>query len=652
MRETAQRAPATPRTLEFISTDMSLSIRHTVHVWLRMIAALATSFALLVSVAPTAVGGALIVEPTTYYVALDVESDEANSGCDAPLVGTGDEGEVWSDDPDAAIQAAINEAEDGDTIHICAGTWLLDQAEGDRINGDDQLSTNNKQLTIEGAGASKTELISDSYGRIISSADSLGDFSEAITIRDITLSGGNVVWNGGAVVAYGVTCEDSVIRNSQTGAWNEDTERGNGGGIYSTGPVTLDGCTVTGNTAQGSGGGVALESAALNVTNSTISNNTAVGGCCGEYGFGGGVYRAWSPAELNIEGSLFVDNDSEDTGGALSARGPGNATITSTEFRSNHSDYWGGAFDFNGIWTLDDVDFIQNSATLGGGAIDNSGGGADVLIITNSRFVGNTSPGGGGEGGGAILNNGGRVEIDGSLFSGNTIGDNSQGGAVYANVVVSLKTRYEKNLAGHRGGAIAADVSLYSSQDRYTQNQAGSCGAVHAGGGELTRSYFSGNSSEAYGGAGCLHYTSVVGTQFVGNSAFEAGALWGFYVTIRQSTFDSNRATRYLGGAAVLSGPLVLSDSTFSRNTAARFGGAVHIGGYAPNSSWVLSGNRFTRNTAASGGGAIDVGTCVAGPRNLGRTLTRGNRFGANRVFHDNRTTDISVRAGNSVCAP
>ena len=584
--------------------------------------------------------------PRTLYVALEVESDDANSGCDAPLIGTGDEGENWSDNPAAAIQAAINEAGDGDTIHICAGTWLLDQAEGDRINGDDQLSTNSTELTIEGDGAGKTELVSDSYGRIISTANALGEFDVPIIIRDITLSGGNVTWNGGAVVAMGVTCEDSVIRNSSTGTWDGGESAGNGGGIYSTGPVQLDGCRVTGNTAEGSGGGVALASAVLTVTNSVISENMA------ERGFGGGVFRQSSEQDLNISNSIFSGNDSEDTGGALSARGWSEGTITSTTFTANHSDYWGGAIDFNGIWTLENVDFIENSATNGGGAIDNSGGDSDQLYIYNSRFVGNTSLGAGGEGGGAILNNGGRVEIDGSLFFGNTIGGGSPGGAVYANNVVSLKTRYEKNVAGYRGGAIAVEESLYSSQDRYTQNQADYCGAVIANGGELTRSYFSANSSATYGGAGCLWYTSVVGTQFVGNSALEAGALWGYYMTIRQSTFDSNRATGYEGGAAVLSGPLVLSDSTFSRNTASRFGGAVHLGGYAPNSSWVLSGNRFTRNTAASGGGAIDVGTCVAGPRNLGRILTRGNRFGANRVFHDNRTTDISVRAGNSVCAP
>ena len=599
--------------------------------------------ALLIGAAPAAADGEFIIEPTTYYVALDVESDEANSGCDAPFVGTGDLGEDWSDNPAAAIQAAIDEASDYDIIHICAGTWLLDQADEDRINGDDQLSTNNTELIIEGDGASRTELISDSYGRVISTADAEGLFVVPITIRDITLSGGNVTWNGGAVVAYGVTCEDSVIRNSSAGTWDEGESAGNGGGIYSTGTVVLDGCRVTGNIAAGSGGGVALDSAVLSITNSAISENIAV------RGVGGGIFREPGSQDLTISNSIFSGNDAEETGGALSARGWSEATITSTAFTSNYSNLWGGAIDFNGIWTLNRVDFIENTATEGGGAIDNSGGGEDELYIYNSRFVDNTSPGYGGEGGGAILNNGGRVEVESTLFRGNTIGENSQGGAVYANVVYSLKSRYESNDAGDRGGAISANA-LYSTQDTFTQNRADYCGAVDADYGELTRSYFSANSSATYGGAGCFYYTSVVATQFVGNSALEAGALWGFYMTIRQSTFDSNRATRYNGGAAILSGPLVLSDSTFNRNTAARFGGAVHLSGYVPDSSWVLSGNRFTRNTAAAGGGAIDVGTCVAGPRNLARILTRGNRFGANRVLHDNRTTDISVRAGYSVC--
>lgn len=614
--------------------------------------------------------------PRTLYVALEVESDDANSGCDAPLIGTGDEGENWSDNPAAAIQAAINEAGDGDTIHICAGTWLLDQAEGDRINGDDQLSTNNAELTIEGAGANKTELISDSYGRIISSANVLGEFDVPIIIRNITLSGGYVTWNGGAVVAMGVTCEDSVIRNSQTGTWNEDTERGNGGGIYSTGPVTLDGCTVMGNTAEGSGGGVALESAALNVTNSTISNNTAVGGCCGEYGFGGGIYRASSVQELNIEGSLFVGNDSEDTGGALSARGSSDATITSTEFRGNHSDYWGGALDFNGIWTLDDLDFIENTATLGGGAIDNSGGDADVLIIENSRFVGNTSPGEGGEGGGAILNNGGNVLVSNSNFERNVIGtdSNSVGGAIYAwNIEVrdsrlsgnsafeggalyavselrSSDNVYTNNLAGESGGALYAEGELASSRDSFRGNVAKTCGAVRYNWGTISFGTFLSNIANYYGGAVCGWYAAISSSLFSGNSAQRAGAVYGATLTITGSTFEGNQATRFDGGAAILYGAVSVSRSTFNRNTAGRYGGAIAIGGYRPRADWFVSGNRFTRNSAVAAGGALDFGTCEAGSRSFGRNYLRDNRFAANRVTKSNRTPDVSVRSGAADC--
>lgn len=643
--------------------------------------------ALLSSTAPVTSASELEDSSVTYFVALDLVSSEANSGCDAPFVGTGDEGEVWSDDPDAAIQAAINAADSGDIIHICSGTWRLDSF-GDRsVNTDDQLNTNGKVLTIQGNGARRTVLKSESYGRIISTSVEGGAVEQEITIRDIKLTGGSVEWDGGAVVADGVTCEDSVISDNSAASW--DAGSGSGGAIFSFGPVLLDGCTLNGNSADGSGGALSMLGNELTIRNSQFSENSAAGLDLERelglgYGMGGAIYRESSTATVEITNSYFTSNESANTGGAVSTRGASESSVTNAQFEGNHSDTWGGALDFNGEWTLERVVMRQNTADWGGGAIDNSGGGYDVLVITSSQFIGNTSTGVGGEGGGAILNNGGGVFVTDSVFQGNTIGNFSRGGAILSYGADVRASRFIGNIAMEGGaihstgsgeyGGVISNSNLYSgnslwedpygsvrggaiftigvesSNDTFRSNSAGSCGAVSADVGAIRSAAFTGNSADGYGGAVCISNATIANSSFISNFAPSAGALNGTDLVIVRSQFSSNRATRFDGGAATLGGTIRLIDSIFKRNTAGRHGGAIGIQGYQPSAASVISRNQFFGNSARVSGGAIDIGTCVAGPRTLGSVIARANRFVANRTRQDRRTPDISVRAGFNVC--
>ena len=87
----------------------------------------------------------------------------------------------------------------------------------------------------------------------------------------------------GSGEAAPLTLTNDVISGSTTTA----TGSAGGGGIYSEGPVTISGSTITGNTApDGQGGGILVEPSGttssnkydLTITDSTISGNTALTG--------------------------------------------------------------------------------------------------------------------------------------------------------------------------------------------------------------------------------------------------------------------------------------------------------------------------------------------------------------------------------------
>jgi predicted outer membrane repeat protein len=89
--------------------------------------------------------------------------------------------------------------------------------------------------------------------------------------------------------------ERSIIMVESTISGN--TAGGIGGGIVTSGPLTLTNSTVSGNTAGDIGGGIYKYGAMTLLTNSTVSYNTAVGG--------GGIY---SQATLTLRSSTISGN--------------------------------------------------------------------------------------------------------------------------------------------------------------------------------------------------------------------------------------------------------------------------------------------------------------------------------------------------------
>lgn len=188
------------------------------------------------------------------------------------------------------------------------------------------------------------------------------------------------------------------------------------GGILSSGTLTVTNSTVSGN--------VAFEAAAIFSEGTlTISHSTVSGNLGGTSGDGGGV----------------TNN--------------GIATITDSTFSNNTTGRNGGAIINGGTMTITRSTLSGNTAFNNGegGAIFNTGG----LTISNSTFTGNVSTNAGVlSDGGAITNNGGSLTVSNSTISGNNA---TTGGGInnYPGGQINLSnTILSSNSAGNCAGIV------------------------------------------------------------------------------------------------------------------------------------------------------------------------------------------------------
>ena len=186
----------------------------------------------------------------------------------------------------------------------------------------------------------------------------------------------------------------------------------------------------------------------------------------------------------------------------------------------------------------------ETTAVGGGGII--SGSINNSLTITNCVFSNNSATGAGSIGGGGIATTGGSLTITGTTFSNNST--SSSGGAV-------------SYTAGDPLGRTPSSGTLSVSSSIFNSNTANSL----AGGGGALDLYDSNLSTGAY--------------------------------NVTSSTFSSNHATTASGGAIIVeSGPLTLTTSALTNNTAGNSGGAVFSA-----SSASVTFSRLVGNTALNG---------------------------------------------------
>ena len=167
-----------------------------------------------------------------------------------------------------------------------------------------------------------------------------------------------------------------------------------GGGILNFGTLNLDTITVTNNT-ESSSGGAAFDlggggiyngdGATLNLTNSTVSNNSTLGQP------GGGIYGFFN-STINVTNSTVSGNVAGDVAGGF--RTLGNATIVNSTISGNTSTAWhgGGMFITDGTVTVLNSTIVGNNApggTAGGFFVGTFGPSAATLELQNSIVADN-----------------------------------------------------------------------------------------------------------------------------------------------------------------------------------------------------------------------------------------------------------------------
>lgn len=257
-----------------------------------------------------------------------------------------------------SLRQALANANDGDTIDFAVTT----PASITLTSGELLV---NKSVTISGPGAGQLSVDGNAASRVF----------YIISCTTATISGLTIT-NGLATTAP-----------SFSGF--------NGGGIYNDhSTLTVSNCTLSGNSANGDGGGIFNNGqsgrATLTINNSTISGNfTFFGGGDAQ---GGGLYNDASysgTATLTINNSTLSDNSAGLDGGGIEndggAQGSATLTISNSTLTGNVSSFDGGGgirnYSEDGIAavTITNSTLSGNASNYGGG-ISNHGGAATLTI--------------------------------------------------------------------------------------------------------------------------------------------------------------------------------------------------------------------------------------------------------------------------------
>ncbi len=197
------------------------------------------------------------------------------------------------------VQAAVNEAAEGDTVLVTNGVYALTSSVNiakaitlTSVNGPNATILDGQQagrcVTINGCAAT----VSGFTMRNGRAAIGGGVYCNGGTIQNCILSGNQAVGNdfndslgGGAYVAYGSVSNCVVDANSATSTNSYGTARG--GGVYCYGSI-MQSCVVSNNECAADyadGGGIFLVGGELR--QSQVAGNSAV---ALNYASGGGVY--------------------------------------------------------------------------------------------------------------------------------------------------------------------------------------------------------------------------------------------------------------------------------------------------------------------------------------------------------------------------
>ncbi len=392
-----------------------------------------------------------------FAVSINAATFNVNTTADTQDVNPGD-GVCADSGGMCSLRAAITEANalaGADIINLPAGTYtqtLTGASENNNASGDWDI---NSDLTINGADPLTTIVQANAAPGVATERVFHIRFVVAgtvVNINGITIQNGR---NAGNVFGAGVrvdngagtlNLENVIVQNNQNAS--------SGGGISVSGAtnatLNITNSTVSNNSAgsttagtSGTGGGIHINNnATVSVTNTMISNNTASSGIT--FGLGGGVAISGLSTMAEFTDSTISNNTAASSanssfGGGVYAPA-GTTTFTNTTISNNESNSTaGGAFSGfgGGIYNQNTTVNLQNSVVSGNSASHFHAGirtlastAPATTNVINSTVSNNTAPN---EGGGIVNIVGASFDattnITNSTVSGNTVSEPTSVGA-------------------------------------------------------------------------------------------------------------------------------------------------------------------------------------------------------------------------------
>ena len=221
-----------------------------------------------------------------------------------------------------------------------------------------------------------------------------------------------------------------------------------GAGIFNRGQLTMTDCTVTGNTSTRSSGGGIYSDSHLIMTDCTISNNTALGFLAN----GGGIFNLYGT--LDLVGCTIFGNTADGSGGGIHSSGM--MTATDCTITGNSADSGGGGIHHHsGTMNLTDCIISRNSASssFSGGGINNYSNA--TMYLTGCEIFKNTASES--SSGGGIYNAGTLTVSECIIFNNKALGTfgNTAGGGIYNSGMATVtKSKISENTTASSGGGI------------------------------------------------------------------------------------------------------------------------------------------------------------------------------------------------------
>lgn len=278
-----------------------------------------------------------------------------------------------------AITAASASAGVVTEIRIAGGIYVTDQSEA--VPGGTGLRTDS--FIIIGVGSGLT--ISGGYAGVGAANPDARDTNAFETVLSAEIGAPGLADNSYNVVqaisSGPVTLDGLTLTGGNADSFSSGNARRGGGFYLFNGTGTVIDCDFVGNFGR-DGGGIHANFGAIDVHNSAFVGNSAQ--------FGGGLYA--TGADTLVTGSSFVSNTASSFGGAMRRAGglTNSFDAIDCEFDSN-SAITGGAIELfvnTPGPTFERCSFRNNHANSFGGAIANL---SEGMTVANCLFEGNTA---------------------------------------------------------------------------------------------------------------------------------------------------------------------------------------------------------------------------------------------------------------------